>query len=263
LQEKKKRKYIFIISAFVLSFIIIAGVFLIKPLANNQIIINSNDFDTEIKTVIESYVGYAVQNNWNKALNYLRGEAYLITKTNLQNYNGQSLKLVSINIYNVISSSNFAIADLEVVSSHDNITYNKYFRYYLYKDKNWQIFSIDTPNKPIYSGSYNKYDFNSIIKNYLDDIQNKQYNKAFELLTTPALENGQNNMLSPDSIDITSEFNNVKIQELYNKGNNVFLYVTYTVNTTIKDKSVKKDMSYIFEIDNVNGKWLISNIKLL
>jgi len=97
----------------------------------------------------------------------------------------------------------------------------------------------------------------------LDDIQNKQYNKAFELLTTPALENGQNNMLSPDSIDITSEFNNINIQELYNKGNNVFLYVTYTVNTTIKDKSVKKNMSYIFEVDNVNGRWFISNIKLV
>lgn len=264
LRGRKSKRNIFLITAFALAFIIVAGIFFIKPLANNQIIINSNNFDTEIKTVIESYIGYAVQNNWDKALNYLSGEAYIITKTNLTNYKGENLKLKSINVYNVATGTNFAIADVEVVSvSNANVTYNKYFRYYLYKDKEWKIISIDTPTKPIYSGKTNKYDFNSLIRNYFKALQDKQYNKVFELLTTPALENGQNNMINPDSINMSMNFSDIKTNIVYNSGNNVFVDVTYTAETTINNKITKKDMNYIFEIDNIDNSWHISDMKLV
>lgn len=262
---KDKKTGITVKTAVILALVsAIVLIVIINPFPRNKILASSTNYNSDIKSTIESYIGYAVQNNWDKALTYLTGEAYLITNMNLQNYKGKSLKLKSIDIYNVINSSDFAIADLKVVSQHDNLVYNKYFRYYLYKQNNeWKIFSIDIPNKPIYGGKYNKYDFTSLIKDYFNAVQNKEFDKAFSLLTTPALENGQNSMLNPKSMNISSKFKNIKIKELYNHGDNVFLYVSYTVDTAIGNKTVKKDMAYIFEIDNVSEKWLISNMKLV
>ncbi|NNG66390.1 hypothetical protein [Caldanaerobacter subterraneus] len=242
--------------------VILFGIF--NPFSQNRILASSTNYNSDIKAVIESYVGYAVQNEWDKALSYLRGEAYLIVSTNLQNYKGENLKLKNIDIYNVVSGDNFAIADVKVVSQNENLLYNKYFRYYLYKEGNsWYIFSIGTPDKPIYGGKHNKYDFVGLIKDYFNAVQNKEFDKAFSLLTTPALEHGQNSMLSPESMNISSRFKNIQIKEVYNQGDNVFLRVSYTVDTTIGEKTVQKNMSYIFEVDNVNGKWLISNMKLV
>ncbi|MEQ6359487.1 hypothetical protein V7D15_07220 [Thermoanaerobacter thermohydrosulfuricus] len=264
---KDKKTGITLKTAIILT-IVVSGIIIllgiINPFSHNKILANSTNYNSNIKSAIESYIGYAVHNDWNKALPYLTGEAYLITKTNLQGYNGENLKLRSINIYNVVSENNFAIADIKVITQHDNLFYNKYFRYYLYKENNgWKIFSITSPDKPIYGGKYNKYNFVSLIKDYFSAIENKEFDKAFSMLTTPALENGQNNILNPETMNISSTFKNIRVRELYNHGDNVFLYVSYTVDTAISNKTIKKDMAYVFEVDNVDGKWLISNMKLI
>lgn len=252
------------VMVLVLVSLIIILFWIFNPFPHNRILVSSTNYNSDIKAVIESYVGYAVQNEWDKALSYLKGEAYLIVSTNLQNYKGENLKLKSIDIYNVVSGDNFAITDIKVVSQNGDLLYNKYFRYYLYRENNsWHIFSIGTPDKPIYGGKRNKYNFAGLIKDYFNAVQNKEFDKAFSLLTTPALEHGQNSMLSPESMNISSKFKNIQVKEVYNQGDNVFLHVSYTVDTTIGDRTVQKDMAYIFEVDNVDGKWLISNMKLV
>lgn len=155
--------------------------------------IESSDSDVEVNAAIQEYIAYISNQEWDKALSLLSGQALTVTKNNLLGHKDlKQMSIDSITISQTLKTEDHAISEVSVVMKDGELVYAGDYRYSLFKDDDgkWKIYSIEELNNIDLAEGKKVTDKESenIVKDYLNSVSSGDYENALKYLTSPALD---------------------------------------------------------------------------
>lgn len=205
---------------------------------------------------VDRYLKYSIEGNWQSLIEILSGEALINAESNINKLQPQNAKLLEHEIINNLLLHEYEIVDsliTTVALTQQGDSFNQTaYRFFMYEDK---IFKVDHIKDIVKNESYVSTDqiieAENAVFNYINAIQNKQWNEAVCYLTGTA-RNSALRIIDrmPDIPEL--HFNNIIIETI-----GCILNTAY-VESQYDTKEIK--IKLLFILKNIRDNWLIEEI---
>ncbi len=242
--KESKLKTLLVLIAVLLAFL--AGM-LIRPPAVTEII----EAKQEINEVIIDYLHGSLNQDWDKVLSLLQGEALINAKANIGSYK-RAASLVETEMLSHAAAGQYEIVDVRAITAVfatdgdelDEVNY----RFYIEDNK---IFKVE-PITPIYDGSFTIADrlAELTVSKYLELIEQNDWDTTLRLLTGEAKSIGQRTASRMPELAVS--FDNLMLSTVGENKITSLVEAQYIANDT--------PIKALFILKNIRDTWLIERI---